>query len=183
MLDTILPARLTLRSAVTIGYAQMRRVIFTKTVLSGCSFLMAAAFACSSNKSQPPQTTDVGKPPAEQRKEPGYASDPTCCGLISVGNQGVDRAWRLFVSDGRYRLARKEDFKSPARAFGSDHDPLNSIFAYCWGRLGYDVRDDHWYHLAAIVVDTSRSEHARFGLVIFSAPKDGDGSYQPYWLY
>jgi hypothetical protein len=101
---------------------------------------------------------------------------------MTVGNQGIDVAWHTFTKDGRYRLARKDDFKPPARAFGSD-DPLNSIFAYCWGRIGYDPHRDHWYHLAAIVVDTHRTDDTRFGLVIFSAPKNGDGTYQPYWLY
>lgn len=101
---------------------------------------------------------------------------------MSVGNDGIDAAWHAFTKDGRYRLARKDDFNAPARAFGAD-DPFNSIFAYCWGRLGYDPHPDRWYHLAAIVVDTHRGDDARFGLVIFSAPKDGDGSYQPHWLY
>ena len=102
--------------------------------------------------------------------------------MEGIGRQGIDVAWHAFTKDGRYRLARKDDFKSAARAFGSD-DPLNSIFAYCWGRLGYDPYPDRFYHLAAIVVDTQRTDDARFGLVIFSAPKSGDGTYQPYWLY
>jgi len=102
--------------------------------------------------------------------------------MEGVGREGIDVAWHAFTKDGRYRLARKDDFKSVARAFGSD-DPLNSIFAYCWGRLGYDPYPDRFYHLAAIVVDTQRIDDARFGLVIFSAPKNGDGAYQPYWLY
>jgi hypothetical protein len=100
---------------------------------------------------------------------------------MTVGNQGIDVAWHAFTKDARYRLARKEDFKSPARVFGADS--LNSIFAYCWGRIGYDPHPNHWYHLAAIVVDTQRTDAARFGLVIFSAPKNGNGTYQPHWLY
>ncbi len=136
--------------------------------------------ACSSSKSQPQNTVD--KPVTAETKEPEYVADPTCCGLMTVGNQGIDLAWHAFTKDGRYRLARKDDFKSPARAFGSE-DPLNSIFAYCWGRIGYQPHSDRWYHLAAIVLDTHRKGDARFGLVIFSAPKNGDGTYQPHWLY
>ena len=46
-----------------------------------------------------------------------------------------------------------------------------------------DSSEGHWYHLAAIVVDTARKDEKRFGLVIFSSPKSGDGSYQPYWVF
>ena len=153
------------------------------TKLALCGSIVVAAIgsgACSSSRFQPPNSTATPVP--VQTKQQEYVADPTCCGLMSVGNQGIDVAWHTFTKDGRYRLARKDDFKSPSRAFGSD-DPLNSIFAYCWGRLGYDLNPDRWYHLAAIVVDTQRTDDARFGLVIFSAPKNGDGTYQPYWLY
>ena len=107
-----------------------------------------------------------------------YATDPTCCGLLSIGNQGIDKAWRSFTANGRYRLALKNDLKSPAREFGSDS--LNSIFAYCWGQLGTNSVKNH---LAAIVVDTSRNDADRFGLVIFSAAETADGLYKPYWVY
>lgn len=120
-----------------------------------------------------PPTAQAQRFPASEVKA---ITDPTCCGLVTVGNQGIDRAWNRFTADGRYRLALKEDIKGPARKFGSDS--LNSIFAYCWGQLGYDSTKDH---LAAIVVDTRRNDANRFGLIIFSAPKNGE--YQPYWLY
>jgi hypothetical protein len=138
------------------------------------------SFACTSSKSQPPRS--AATPVRQQTKEPEYLTDPTCCGLMTIGDQGIDVAWHTFTKDGHYRLARKDDFKSSARAFGSD-GPLNSIFAYCWGRIGYNPHPDRWYHLAVIVVDTRRTDDARFGLVIFSAPKNGNGTYQPYWLY
>jgi hypothetical protein len=153
--------------------------LLTKLLLAA-SVVVATigTFACTSSKSPAPATAD--KPVTAQTKEPEYATDPTCCGLMTVGNQGIDVAWHAFTKDGRYRLAHKDDFKAPARA--SD-DPLNSIFAYCWGRIGYERHPDRWHHLAAIVVDTHRTDDARFGLVIFSAPKNGDGAYQPHWLY
>ena len=143
--------------------------------------LMIGSWACTSSKSELSSASKT--PPPSQTKEPDYVTDPTCCGLMEgIGRQGIDVARHAFTKDGRYRLARKNDFKSAARAFGSD-DPLNSIFAYCWGRLGYDPYPDRFYHLAAIVVDTQRTDDGCFGLVIFSAPKNGDGTYQPYWLY
>jgi hypothetical protein len=155
--------------------------LLTKLALIGCIAISAGLSGCETKTPRPANA--VAQPSPSQTPEPEYVSNPTCCGLLEgPGKQGIDVAWRSFTSDGRYRLARKEDFKSTARAFGSD-DPLNSIFAYCWGRLGYEPNTDRWYHLAAIVVDTHRADDAHFGLVIFSAPKNGAGIYQPYWLY
>ena len=153
----------------------------TRLALIGCfAISVIASSACGTKTSH--SANAVAQPSPAQTPEPEYVSNPTCCGLLEgPGTQGIDLAWRTFTRDGRYRLARKDDFKSAARAFGSG--PLNSIFAYCWGRLGYEPNPDRWYHLAAIVVDTHRTDDARFGLVIFSAPKNGDGTYQPYWIY
>ena len=154
--------------------------LLTKLALIGCFAISAiGTSACRAGKPQP--ATASAQPSPAQTPEPEYVSNPTCCGLLTAHTQRIDAAWRTFTADGRYRLARKDDFKPPARAFGSD-DPLNSIFAYCWGQLGYDGRSDR-DHLAAIVIDTHRSDDARFSLVIFSVAKNGDGTYQPYWLY
>ncbi len=160
----------------------MNRIARIKFLICLC-LAICIGFACSKSK---PQSSAASNEPSSQiqtgpQKELDYTTDPTCCGLMSVGNQGIDKAWRRFTANGRYRLALKEEIKSPAKEFGSD--ALNSIFAYCWGRLGYDSSEEAWNHLAAIVVNTSRNDDARFGLVIFSSPKAGDGSYQPYWIY
>jgi hypothetical protein len=152
--------------------------LLPKLTLIGCCSILA--IGCSAEKPQAPTSS---KPVSAQSSQPQYVSDPTCCGFAEgPGSQGLDLAWHTFTGDGRYRLARKDDFKSGARAFGSD-DPLNSVFAYCWGRLRYESHANQTYDLAAIVVDTHRTDDARFGLVIFSSPRDGDGTYQPYWLY
>ena len=101
-------------------------------------------------------------------------------------NKGIDTAWALFAKDGRYRLALEADMdfseaarKNIARTDGRlEWSALNHILAYSWGHLGYDSDQDH---LAAIVVDNSRNDTSRFGLVIFSKPRGG--TYRPYWLY
>src|SRR2546423_15536350 len=91
---------------------------------------------CRSRRSPSHCTTE--KPISTRSKQPEYVTDPTCCGLMEgIGRQGIDVAWHSFTKDGRFRLARKDDFKSVARAFGSD-DPLNRIFAFCSGRLAYE---------------------------------------------
>ena len=156
--------------------------LLTKLALICCFAISVFGSSACASKTRHTATV-VAQPSPVQTPEPEYVSNPTCCGLSEgPGRQGIDVAWRAFTNDGRYRLARKDDFKSPARAFGSDN-PLDSIFAYCWGWLGYDSHSNQSYHLAAIVVDMHRTDDARFSLVIFSSPKNGDGTYLPYWLY
>ena len=151
-----------------------RRIRLICLLLAFCSLL-----ACQKSKRTLSEVSN--RPSAAQiqsgaAKTPTIETDPTCCGLMTVGNQGIDKAWHRFTADGRYRLASKADITGPAKRFGADS--LNSIFAYCWGQLGYNSTKNH---LAAIVVNTQRSDADRFGLVIFSASKDAD--YQPYWIY
>jgi hypothetical protein len=51
-------------------------------------------------------------------------------------------------------------------------------------QLLWDINEDGDYNdFAAIVVDTRRENPERFGLVIFSAPKNRAGPYRPHWLY
>jgi hypothetical protein len=142
-------------------------------------FLLVVCLGLACHRTSSQRSEILITPSPQSSKEVAKEiTDPTCCGLISVGNQGIDKAWHQFIADGRYRLALKKDLKSPAREFGSNS--LNSIFAYCWGQLGYNSVKDH---LAAIVVDTTRNDADRFGLVIFSAAGEGDGSYKPHWIY
>ena len=69
--------------------------------------------ACGSSQSQSPNSTNSTKESAPvQAKQPGYVTDPTCCGLMTAGNKGIESAWRTFTNDGRYRLALKDDFKA-----------------------------------------------------------------------
>jgi hypothetical protein len=118
--------------------------------------------------------------------KPHELVDPTCCGLLTRNTKGIDEAWRLFTQDGHYRLALEKDMKFPAAAKNDianregrvEWNPFNRVFAYSWGHLGNDTDQDH---LAAIVVDNSRTDDSRFGMVIFSKPKGSN--YKPYWLY
>ena len=101
-------------------------------------------------------------------------------------NKGIDAAWTSFAKDGRYRLALERDmqFSAAARREMARTDgrlewsALNKILAFSWGHLGYDTDQDL---VAAIVVDTTRSDSSRFSLVIFGKPRGA--AYRPYWLY
>lgn len=131
-------------------------------------FLFVAFCACSASRStsqslEPgyqPQTT-----PIQQPTESTDSIDPTCCDPYA--NEELKKAWQTFTKYGRYRLARRA---SDSRAY-----------AYTWGDLGYAYESNH-HHLAAIVEDTSQTDNARFGAVIFSAPNGENGTYHAYWL-
>ena len=108
--------------------------------------------------------------------KPLWLADPTCCKFGTPAPDELKEAWRRFIEDGRYRLARLEDMQF------SGGERVKSLYDFPWGALGYDQIPGA-DHLAAIVVDTTRTDDARFGLVIFSAPKSEDGAYVAHWLY
>lgn len=87
----------------------------------------------------------------------------------------IKQAWLKFTADGRYRLAVPSDMRW--------QEPKARAFAYPSSSLGYDRHDSGFFHLAAIVIDTQRTGPDRFGLVMFSAPRSGNGSYKPYWIF
>lgn len=121
----------------------------------------------------------ANRQPASQQRTP---KDPLVSGPL-IGSQKAEDAWRLFTKDGRYRIASADDFRIPdwaKKAYGHDleraiNDPMVA---------GWDInRDGAAHDVAAIVVDTTRNEDTRFGLVIFNAPKKPEGVYTPSWLY
>lgn len=99
-------------------------------------------------------------------------TDPTCCDRGA--SDPIRQAWLKFTNDGRYKLATQNDMKW--------REPKARAFAYAFSSLGYDRHEAGFHHLAAIVIDTKRKDSNRFGLVIFSAPPTGHGSYKPYWV-
>jgi hypothetical protein len=145
-------------------------------ITAGCNHPRVAS------KSSSPQSDPV----QEATPKSHDITDPSCCGLSADANRGIDSAWESFTKNGHYRMALERDmrYSSAARDViarsepSSEWNPLNHLFAYSWGHRGYDTDQDL---LAAIVVDTSRNDDARFGLVIFAKPKRA--TYHPYWLY
>jgi hypothetical protein len=85
-------------------------------------------------------------------------------------SEALREAWQRFTSNGQHRLAQEEDIRFPT-----------TPYVYVWGDLAYGKRADD-DHLAAIVVDTTRNDEHRFGLVIFSPP-EGRQDYKVHWLY
>jgi hypothetical protein len=120
-----------------------------------------------------PRKTDDAlrcKPIRERGAE--TVTDPTCCDPEAPN--AIKQAWQKFTADGRYRLAVQSDMK--------EREPKARAFAYASSSLGYDKHEAGYHHLAVIVIDTHRSDFERFGLLIFSAPRTGNGNYKPYWV-
>lgn len=148
-----------------------------------CIFLLAvcscAHSGAESNKAFPLSTSKNAE--AQPTATPSEITDPTCCGL-DYNREGLAQAWHQFTESGQFRLARTDEMTFPEsakREWGSDWNSINQPFRYAWGKRGFDTDKDH---LVAIVVDTTKSDAERFGLVIFSYPNNSK-EYRPYWLY
>lgn len=90
-------------------------------------------------------------------------------------------AWQQFTSNGRYRIARREDFQIPEGVMNKHLDDpfITNEFAYAGGDFN---RDGHSLDRAFIVLDTTTTTKERFGLVIFNAPTDRNDLPSAHWV-
>lgn len=126
---------------------------------------------------QPPVAQRPGdtQPKNTPRPEPtGASSDLTSMpsGIFDENSEQAIEAWRVFTAEGRYRVARADDFKIPPAAMKEEGDSISQAIKFAY--VGEDINRDALHRdRAFIVVDTTRSDPARFGLVIFNEPKEG----------
>ena len=137
-------------------------------------------------------------------------ADPIgCIDKDALNPIGLKKAWQQFTADGHYRLARKEDFNLPdaalERKIEANKDAMKNsglsdsekkriiestireqyyqkIICPVLGAGDFN-HDGNWYDLAVIVVDVSKSDSERFGLLIFNAQKNQEDIYIPCWLF
>ena len=120
----------------------------------------------------------------QQTTEPPKSEDITPAFYFG-GNErrAAAQAWQNFIKDGRYRIARAEDFKMPEwtkTVYYSSSIKSAMEYPYCDGDINHDgVHDD----FAFIVVDKTRDDANRFSIVIFNTRKGGKGYNEPRWLY
>ena len=96
-------------------------------------------------------------------------------------NKALKRAWEDFERSQKYRLAQPSDrrLSTAAMARVKSNNPNQIIpFLTWWGAQGYVGRPEF---LIAIVVDPSRSDPNRYGLVVIAAPKSEGAGYKTYW--
>jgi len=101
---------------------------------------------------------------------------------IVFDDKALQEAWRLFAKDGRYRMAQPKDFTfseaaqiemGPRRFKEYTTRPV----AHWWGGIG------------VIVVDTTRPDQNRFGVIVFMEPDNYSDKetkacpHKPVWLY
>ncbi len=114
--------------------------------------------------------------------EMGVSWSPSDLDQLLEGNQALKRAWKNFEMSQKYRFALPPDRKlTPAAAARVKSNNPNQIipFKTWWGARGYDGRSDF---LIAIVVDPSRTDAHRYGLVVIAGPKSEGSHYKPYWV-
>lgn len=145
--------------------------------------LLVSLCACNSVESQ----SNNSLPESNQtviKTEPKVLTEP----LEFISNQvpeNIKSVWANFIKNGQYRLAQPADMtfseKAKLQLPGKGESPIKP-YEYIWGDLEFDKRieDDH---LAAIVVDTTKNEANKFGLVFFSPIKETKDKYEINWLY
>jgi hypothetical protein len=105
---------------------------------------------------------------SNESQRSGFGSYPNL-GLIATDPKASE-VWKQFSKDGRYRVASKENFKMSEEKYHPYGDG--------------DFNGDHEYRdFAAIVVDTTRADASRFGIVIFNSREGRQGYDGPFWLY
>ena len=110
-----------------------------------------------------------------------WPSDPTD---YVTDNEPLKLAWRNFERSQKYRLAQPSDRNlTPAAAARVKSNNPNQIkpFLTWWGAQGYRGSTTKDFFIA-LVVDPSRSDLNRYGLVILAAVASEGPHYKPYWV-
>lgn len=141
----------------------------------------AVAAGCNSSATRPsiasaPEKKERAPPPPQPPKP--RVTDPTATG--ESNSEALRKAWQRLTANGQYRLAQMEDMRFSEAAIRTNEID-HTYYVYIRGDLAYKKRvEDNL--LAAIVVDTTRNDENRFGLVIFS-PLEDSKDYKIHWLY
>jgi hypothetical protein len=101
-----------------------------------------------------------------------------------LSNEGLKRAWQNFERNQKYRLARPSDRNlTPAAAARVQSNNPHQIVPILnwWGARGYRGANTNDF-VIAIVVDPSRSDPKRYGLVVIAAVASEGAAYKPYWV-
>ena len=150
-----------------------------------CGFILLFSLSCSfrgSTARAPEESPTNGG--SQESSEPKRSIDLLTTKFFEGNPKGAE-AWQQFVGNGRYRLAQQEDFQFSDAAISR----LRHVSGDSWrsrafnAHTGGEINHDKFYHDGAyIVVDTTRNDSKKFGLVIFNE-QPGEGPHQTHWLY
>jgi hypothetical protein len=144
-------------------------------ILNGCRMSSTASGSTASSSLEVDQASNP------QANQPTAASDPLSTGFRG-GMPGGAEAWRQFTADGRYRMAHADDFNIPESVMLEDREGLQQRLSHPY--IEGDINNDNFFRdRAVIVIDTTRNDAGRFGLVIFNESENGNVVPQPHWLY
>lgn len=148
-------------------------------VIVACAVLVVTS--CRREEIAPAQP--VNRNPAAT---PSYKS-PVTWSTSDFENQMDDdkelkRVWKKFEQSQKYRLAQPSDRNLTAEA--AERVRTNSEgqivpFLKWWGAEGYRGKQDF---LVVILVDPSRTDPNRYGLVVIAAPTSDGGKWKVYWV-
>lgn len=131
-----------------------------------CAVCALAAFVSCSTTSPP--KTNAPALAANTNAAPTPEPRASLESVLADGpenNKALQRAWANFRRSQKYRLAQAGE---------TQHKP----YLIWWGAEAYQGDE----FLIAIVVDPSRADSNRYGLVVIAAPKSDGGKYKPYWV-
>jgi hypothetical protein len=140
----------------------------------------------SCGTSTPASRNFSGTQPSNQRQQ---ANDPVSSTAESLSgffhdNPKGEEAWKHFIENGKHRVARASDFKFSDAA---KRDIANGLGPEWEKRIGSpytggDINHDRFYKdVAFIVMDTTKSDPGRLGLVIFNDQGNND-NHKVFWL-
>lgn len=145
--------------------------------------VLAPLLSCGAKPSRAPaanQSTQTST--SSKQSDISWPSNPFAPGELE--NEELKRAWDRFESMQPYRLATPADRKlSPAAVARVNSNSANQVIPFIswWGVRGLQKTNDTDV-LVAIVVDPSRTDPKRYGLVVFAAPVSEGPEYKVYWV-
>ena len=140
------------------------------------STVALVSVSCRTQKPSPAAAHHVAATPTPTPAI-SWSEDPT----DSTYNEALRRAWKRFEKSQKYRLAKPSDRNLTPAALArtlSNNPQQAAPSLIWWGTRGYQGKD----FLVAIVVDPSRSDANRFGLVVLAAVESEGKDYKTYWV-
>ena len=153
----------------------MKRIAIHIAAVGGLIACLACGYQSDGIRTSPPPTPIQT---ADERVT-SWQTDPTA----ESDNEPLKRAWKQLERSQNYRLAQFSDRNltaaAAARVKSNNSNQIKPSLIW-WGARGYRGADTQDF-LIAIVVDPSRSDPKRYGLVVIAAVASDGGRYKPYW--
>jgi hypothetical protein len=160
----------------SMAYLIMKRSLLALTVVASLTTLLACRATTERLQTPIPPSPALAASPSTAER---WAADLTD---FLEHNPEVKRAWTDFERSQKYRMAKPSDRNLTQQAQARvDRSRPNQIIPFLnwWGARGYEGKTDF---LVVIVVDPTRSDPKRYGLVVFAAPKSEGPNFKPYWV-